>query len=191
MRIELRLSVWPACAQLFVCCFALHATTLQRMSLQRMAQAAQVIVRARCVSNHSLWDSGEIWTETTFTAEETWKAAPTQEVPGTFSVRLLGGTIGVLTSHVSGVPRFRPGEDVLVFLQPTTHGDFSVVGWMQGTFRIRRDPHSGEETVTQDTAAFATFDPQTRRFEATGIRNLSLSSFRQRVAAAVENGGAR
>ncbi|HTU35123.1 MAG TPA: hypothetical protein VMF66_15075 [Candidatus Acidoferrum sp.] len=188
---ELRVSVWSACAQLFVCCFVLHATTLQRMSLQRMIQAAQVIVRARCVSNHSLWDSGEIWTDTTFTAEEAWKGTPAKEVRGTFNTRLLGGTIGALTSHVSGVPRFRPGEDVLIFLQPTSHGDLSVVGWMQGTFRIRRDSHNGKETVTQDTAAFDTFDPQTRRFEATGIRNMSLSLFRQQVATAVAHGGAQ
>ena len=99
--------------------------------------------------------------------------------------------MGQLTSHVAGVPRFQPGEEVVLFLQPTSRGDLSVASWQQGTFRVRREPLSGAETVTQDTAAFATFNPQTRRFEATGVRNQSLTSFRQQVEAAVANGGAQ
>jgi len=189
MKVSLKLRVCLLSAQLLICCRAVRATTLERMPLARMVQAAQVIVRARCVSNSTAWDAGEIWTHTTFKVEEAWKSPSGSQLPGTIAVRLLGGTVGALTSHVSGVPRFRPGEDVLIFLEPTSRGDFSVAGWAQGTFRIRRDPRSGERTVTQDTAAFATFNPRSRRFEATGIRNLPLETLREQVESAIARNG--
>jgi hypothetical protein len=162
---------------------AASGTTLARMTLAEMAQAAPVVVRARCLTNSVRWDAGEIWTFTDFNVEEVWKGA----APARITVRLLGGRDGSITSRVSGIPRFHAGEDVVLFLEPTPRGDFSVVSWEQGTFRIRRDLAGGRETATQDTASFATFDPATRRFEATGIRNLPLENFRARVDAALQN----
>jgi len=168
-------------AALLACCFAAGATTLEKMTLARMSHAADVIVRAGCVSNSTVWDAGKIWTITTFEAIDAWKGAP----PETITVWLLGGTLGNLKSSVSGVPWFRVGEEVVLFLEPNPRGDYSVVSWVQGTFRIRVDASSGEETVTQDTAAFATIDPQTRRFEPSGIRSLPLAAFRACVQAAL------
>jgi hypothetical protein len=166
---------------------AATGTTLARMSLAQMSQAAQAIVRARCLGSATGWDAGEIWTLTSFEVDEVWRGSP----PARITVRLLGGRIGNLTSSVSGVPRFRSGEDVILFLERTPRGDFSVVSWEQGTFRISREVATGRESVTQDTASFATFDPATRRFEATGARNLPLEIFRARVKAALraEGGG--
>ncbi len=182
-------------ARKVLCCAALllaiggtaEATTLARMSVEQMSQVAQVIVRARCVENTTLWDAGEIWTLTSFEVEDVWRGSP----PARITVRLLGGRVGNLTSNVSGVPRFRPGEEVVLFLERTRRGDFSVVSWEQGTFRISREIASGRNNVTQDTASFATFDPATRRFEARGIRNTPLEAFRARVEAALraEAGG--
>lgn len=159
------------------------ATTLARMSVAQMAQAAPVIVRARCLGNSTGWDAGEIWTLTSFEVEEVWRGA----APARITVRLLGGRAGNITSSVSGIPRFRPGEDVVLFLEPTARGDFSVVSWEQGTFRIRRDAAAGRESVTQDTASFATFDPATRRFEVSGICGLPLEIFRAQVDAALQS----
>lgn len=161
------------------------ATTLERMSLARMAQTAQAIVRARCTGNFTAWDAGEIWTFTAFAVEDAWKGEAALGSEPQLTVRLLGGSVGNLTSTVSGVPRFRAGEEVVLFLEPTVRGDFSVVSWVQGTFRIRREARSGGEIVTQDTAAFDTYDPATRQFEAAGIRNLPVAALRERVQAAL------
>lgn len=166
---------------------AARATTIQRMSLAKMAQAAPAIVRALCTGNSVAWDAGEIWTFTSFTVEETWRG----ETPARITVRLLGGSMGEITSHVSGVPRFRPGEDVVLFLQPTQRADFSVVSWEQGTFRIRGGPDGSGELVTQDTASFATFDPASRRFKVGGIHDMPLENFRARVQAAVRQAEGR
>lgn len=161
-----------------------RATTLERMSLAKMAQIAPLIVRARCVANSTAWDAGEIWTFTNFAIEETWKGAP----PGAaaqITVRLLGGSVANLTSTVSGVPRFQPGEEVILFLEPTSRGDFSIVSWVQGTFRIRREPRSGAEIVVQDTAAFDAFNPGTHRFEFPRARNLSVADLNSQVRSAI------
>lgn len=187
MRMRLGRRFFGFCAGLLICCALVSGTTLERMPLERMTRVAQVILRARCVSNLTRWDGGEIWTFTTFEVAETWKGAATEQV----TVRLLGGTVGSLTSTVSGVPRFRTGEEVILFLEPTARGDFTVVSWQQGTFRVGRDPRSGAEIVTQDTAAFETFDAQTRQFKATGIRDIPLEAFRARVQAAVAEAARR
>ena len=160
------------------------ATTLERMSIAKMTQHAQLIVRAQCVANSVAWDGGEIWTFTTFDVEDSWKGAPTAAARQV-TVRLLGGSVGILTSTVSGVPRFHPGEEVILFLQPTPRGDFSIVSWVQGAFRIHRDTRSGAEIVVQDTAAFDTYDPATRQFDAEGIRNLPVAALRLRVQSAL------
>ena len=179
-----RLGLAASCAwMVFAMAGAAAGTTLARMTIAEMAQAAPVIVRARCLTNSVRWDTGEIWTFTAFKGEEVWKGA----TPARVTVRLLGGRARNITPRVPGVPRFRAGEDVVLFLEHTARGDFSVVSWQQGTFRIRRGVAADRESVTQDTASFATFSPSTHRFEATGIRNLPLENFRARVDAALQS----
>ena len=168
-------------------CAAAPATTLMRMSIEKMAHTAEVVVRARCVSNATGWDAGEIWTTTTFQIEETWKGTP----PATIIVRLLGGRAGNLTATVDGVPRFQTGEVVVLFLERTARGEFSIVSWKQGTFRISLKQNTSEETVTQDTATFATWNPETRRFDANGIRGMQLDALRSQVSAALHRASGR
>jgi hypothetical protein len=159
-----------------------RATTLKRMSVADLSRAAYTVVRARSVANSTRWDAGEIWTFTTFDVEEIWKGS----APAQITVRLLGGQAGNFTSTVSGVPRFAPGEELILFLERTSAQDFSIVSWMQGTFRIGRSRTTGEEIVTQDTAAFPVFDPASHSFETTAIRKMPVSAFHTLVIASVE-----
>lgn len=187
MRRQIRRKIGIAlCAALLVAicgASAARATTIERMSLEKMARTAKAIVRARCLGNSTNQEAGEIWTFTNFAVEQVWRGSAQAQI----TVRLLGGRMGNLTSSVSGVPRFEAGEEVLLFLEPTPRGDFSVVSWEQGTFRVRRDPATGQESATQDTASFATFDPVTRRFETGGIRRAPLDELRARVDAALRS----
>ena len=181
-----RCLVFAFCSSLLLC-NAAAPTTLAHMSIAKLTKASRLIVRARCVENSSAWDAAEIWTFSTFEPSEIWKGSSGQRV----SVRLLGGRVGDLTSNVSGIPRFHAGEDVVLFLTPTARGDFSVVSWVQGTFRIHRDPRSGVETITQDSASFDTFDPSTKKFTPSGIREVPLDELRAQVAAASHQQGAQ
>jgi hypothetical protein len=173
-------------AALLVCPSA-SATTFARMSVAEMTHAAPLIVRAKCVANTVNWEEGEIWTFTEFAIQETWRGT----APAKIVVRLLGGRLGNITSTVSGVPRFHGGEEVVLFLQPSLRGNFSVISWQQGTFRIHRDQRTNEEAVTQDTAAFTTFDPSTRKFATNGFRRQPVREFRAQVEAALVRESAR
>jgi hypothetical protein len=157
------------------------------MSLAKISQTAKVIVRVRCLANETAWDVGEIWTFTSFETQETWKGS----APSRIVVRPLGGKLGNITSTVSGIPRFRLCEEVVLFLEPTARGDFSVLSWEQGTFRIGRNALTGEECVTQDTASIEVFDRATRSFAATGIRKMPLELFHEKVNAALSAGVGR
>jgi hypothetical protein len=155
------------------------ASTLEHMSIAKMVRLARVIVRATCVENSTRWQEGEIWTLSKFRTEEAWKGSASPE----FTVRLLGGTVGNISSTVSGIPHFHAAEEVVVFLEPTKFGDYSIESWMQGTFRIRRNSRTGEMHVTQDTANFSTFDPASRNFISTGIHGVNIESFRSEIVA--------
>jgi hypothetical protein len=179
MKIVLMLAAVQVCGAV-----GASATTLERMSVAKMTQAAELVVRAQCVANATGWDGGEIWTITSFAVEDSWKGAPS-DAAQQLTVRLLGGSVGNLSSTVSGVPHFRPGEEVILFLQATARGDYSIVSWVQGTFRIHRDARSGAEIVVQDTAAFDTYDRSTRQFDAEGIRNLPVAALGMRVQSAL------
>jgi hypothetical protein len=160
-----------------------HATTLARLSIEQMAAAADRVARVRYAASESHWENGAIWTVTTFAVVESMKGS----LPPQVKVRLPGGRVGHLTASVDGTPKFSPGDDVIVFLEQTPAGEYSVTGWVEGTFRISRDLRSGRETVTQDSSAFAVFDSATRAFRTEGVRRMPVEQFRARVASAIEH----
>jgi hypothetical protein len=159
------------------------ATTFMRMSLEQLVSAAPLIVRARCQGSMVSAERGEIRTITSFEVREVWKGS----APAVLRVRLLGGRTAQLTSHVEGVPQFRPGEDVVLFLEPKRNGSYSVLSWAQGTFRIHRTGANAREVVTQDSAAFAPAEllhnRAAQKVPIEPVRNMPLEAFRARVAA--------
>jgi hypothetical protein len=176
-RIRIILSLLPAL--LFLP--ALRATTLARLSLDQLAAGSDAVARVRCTSVESRWENGSIWTVATVEVVETMKG----QLPGEIAVRLPGGRVGHLIATVEGTPKFNPGNEAVVFLQQSRAGGFTLAGWVEGTFRISRDPRTGGETVTQDSSAFAVFDAATHTFRTEGVRRMPIEEFRARIAAAV------
>jgi hypothetical protein len=177
-------------AALLCAATSVHATTLERLSLDQLAAAADATARVRCSSAQSRWENGQIWTVTSFDVLETMKGT----LPARITVRLPGGRVGHFTAIVDGTPKFNAAEEVVVFLEripgglkvePAPGGGFSVAAWVEGTFRIRHDPRTGIETVTQDSSNFAVFDTATRTFHTEGIRRMPMQQFRERVATAL------
>lgn len=162
----------------------LPATTLARLSLDELAAASDAVARVRCASTESRWESGTIWTLTTFDVVETLKGNLLAKI----EIRLPGGRVGHLTAAVDGTPKFTPGAEAIVFLEKSRAGGFTVAGWVEGTFRISRDPQTRAEIVTQDSSAFAVFNPTTRSFHTEGIRRMPMEEFHSRVVAAIARG---
>jgi hypothetical protein len=72
--------------------------------------------------------------------------------PETVTLKHRGGTFGDLTIHISGMPRFTPGEEVLLFLEDDPEGEkdmYYTVGMIQGLFRIETDPDTGVKSAVQ------------------------------------------
>ncbi|MHB8525375.1 MAG: hypothetical protein ACYDD2_04365 [Candidatus Acidiferrales bacterium] len=175
----------------FVIAFALllsplaESTTLEQLSLAQLTASATTIVHAECTGNQTLWHGGEIWTVTTFRVLENWEG----NSPRKINVWMIGGRVGPVSSYVPGAPRFRIGEEAVLFLEPARSGDLSITAWGEGTFRTRRDPRTGEMLVTQDTAITPNFDPSSQKFYATGIRDWPLAKLKARVIAAENSHG--
>jgi len=159
-----------------------NATTLARLRFEELARQATAVARVRCVGAESKWQDGEIWTETQFEVEDQSKGA----LPGLITVRMLGGVVGPVRSHVEGVPAFRAGEEAYLFLWARGGEPYRVLGWTQGTFRIARDAHTGAETVAQDSAVAPLFDPRARQFRHGAIRNLPLAIFQLKLRKALQ-----
>jgi hypothetical protein len=159
----------------------LNATTFIRVSPERLASVSTLVVRARCVGSAVQVRGGEIWTITSFEVRETWKGG----APAVIRTRLLGGRTAQLTSQVAGVPRFRAGEEVVMFLAPIRGGEYSIVSWAQGTFRIHRDPATSGLVVTQDTASYNDPNSLSMVFEGRAVRNLPLEEFHRRIEMAL------
>jgi hypothetical protein len=154
-------------AALALLAVAASATTLSRLKLEDLAQESTAVARMRCLGATSQWEQGEIWTETSFEVLQREKGT----LPAVVTVRLLGGGVGHLYSHVDEVPAFRAGEEVYLFLW-AREGE---------PYQVARNPQSGLEMVTQDSASAAIFDPQTRAFRRGGIRNLPVAIFREKL----------
>jgi hypothetical protein len=167
---------------ILVLAVASGATTLTRLSFNELARQATAIVRVRCLHAESVWKDGEIWTRSEFAVVETNKGT----TPRILDVEMPGGSIGHLHARVEEVPRFVSGEELYLFLW-ATGGSYRVLGWSQGTFRIRKDRRTGAEGVTQDSSAEAIFDPASRQFRRGGVRNLSIAAFELKLQRALEN----
>jgi hypothetical protein len=168
-------------AILALCAIVANATTLVRLDFDRLVGESVAIARVRCLGSESRWDHGELWTETRFAVIEREKGL----LPSVLKVRMLGGSDGALHSHVDGVPTFRAGEEVYLFLWGTNTETYRVLGWSQGAFRIARNKSTGAESVTQDSAADSVFNAKTREFRREGLRNMPVAAFQAKLRQAI------
>ena len=123
-----------------------RATLILALDLRALVCRADRIAVVDVISVQSFWNAGHerILSTVELSVVERWKGeAP---VGARLTVVQPGGTVGEVTTTVSGMPRFTPGERMLIFLHgPTDRG--TVVGLTQGKRTLRRDPGSGRWMV--------------------------------------------
>ena len=154
-----------------------RATTLVRLPFYKLVANSSAIARVRCVASVTRFESGEVWTDTVFEVVQHDKGF----LPSRIVVRTPGGRYQQIRSHVDGVPEFRPGEEAFLFLTGHPGAQFRIVGWTQGTFRIRTNTQTGLETVTQDSADVPVFDPQQNKFTKMGVKDLRVGIFLEKM----------
>ncbi len=132
-----------------------RATTVRGMDIAELAKSSALIIQGTVVSNEVVSDAGangpvNVRTVTTIVVDQTFKGrrADTIKVVG------LGGEVAGLRFNWPGVPRFKQGEEAILFLQRTPAGgtllpglqagDLTVVGLEQGRLSIVEDQARGK-----------------------------------------------
>lgn len=123
------------------------ATQVIQRTPKELAQDSQLVVDGKVASVRSYWneDGSKIFTEAVVTVAATHKGGATQ------SVRVVqpGGVVGITRMTAHGALQWKPGEEVLLFLEPSLPGAFQVAGFSQGKFLIERDASTGKAFVKQ------------------------------------------
>jgi hypothetical protein len=124
-----------------------QATSIVYRTPQEMGEQSSLVVQGKVAGVRSFWNEGrtKILTETLVDVDEAFKGSN----PGLVRVVQLGGTVGTVKVTVAGALRWKPGEEVLLFLEAGAAGAYQVSGFSQGKFRIERDPETGEAFVSR------------------------------------------
>jgi len=115
------------------------ATTVQKFTMQELSKKSDAIVMAKVEDQSSRQDAGnkEIYTYITLSVLESVKGAKGEK---TMTIRQLGGSVGNLISVVPGMPNFKNGEEVVLFLSAKDREGYPwVMGLQQGKYSIVTD----------------------------------------------------
>jgi hypothetical protein len=156
---------------------ALYAATLERLTVEQMAQQATAVVRGTVGEGRTARFGALVYTLHRFEAIEQWKGAPT----GVLEVAVPGGTLGGVTYSFAGTPELRAGDEYVLFLWTGPSGRTQIVGLSQGVFRVLR--RSGGPIVTRPEAEDSVFAG-----EAGGRRSQALQTTLDQLAAMVRAG---
>ena len=110
-----------------------YATSVERLALDDLVKKADKIVVGRVSSSRTYWsDNGKlILTNYTIEVDENIKGQPSRTV----ELTTIGGRIGTLELHVSGMPSFEKGENAVIFAEQSGAYE-TVVGLGQGKFTV-------------------------------------------------------
>jgi hypothetical protein len=129
---------------------SLHATTVEPPAFDELVNRSDAVVRARVVHVETeLRRRGEhdlVYTLVTLEVGEVIAG----EAPRRLVLSMLGGEHEGLMMRVAGVPRFRVGEEDILFIQGNGTHYHPLYAAMYGRYPVRRDKGSGREYVTRN-----------------------------------------
>lgn len=109
------------------------ATLSRAISFDDKVHNAQSIVLGTAIRSESRWDESHRWilTYTTFRIEKSLKGFPAQEI----TIVTPGGTVEGIHQETIGVPRFRNGEERVIFVRNSQAGP-TVLYFEQGAYDV-------------------------------------------------------
>jgi hypothetical protein len=134
---------------------SVRATTVIPPTFDQLVSDAEVIFEGTVTDTRSEW-SGQgtervIVTYVTFKIDDSMKGAP----GGSYTIRMLGGTVDGETAEVADAPRFKTGDRDILFVEHNGNQFVPLVGIMHGRFHVQTDA-AGRETVAKDDGASLT-----------------------------------
>lgn len=161
-----------------------QATTVIPPDFDELVAQAEIIFQGVVTESRSQF-VGEgaqrhIVTYVTFKVDDVVKGTP----GGSYTIRMLGGTVGDETMEVTDTPKFKIGDRDILFVEKNGTQFVPLVGIMHGRFRVKREAATGREVVaTSEGAALssvAKLGTQERQSEA-GEKALSVADFKAAV----------
>jgi hypothetical protein len=149
------------------------ATTMVRLDTPALARGSHDIVVGHITGTSVRWnaDRTSVLTEVRVRVDRRLKGAPADEL-------LLvqpGGELDGFRYSIEGAPRFRAGEDALLFVWRDPAGRATVNGLAQGKFDIRPDPATGARTVRRPLPGLGFSDARSLRALAAGASEPTIT----------------
>lgn len=161
------------------------ATTVQKFTVSDLAKKSESIVLARVEDETARMEPGskEIYTYVTLRVLEGVKGSKKSDnakkpnAEELVTIRQLGGSVGNLISIVPGMPTFRKGEEVVVFLSAKDRDGYPwVMGLQQGKYTVTTD-EQGFKQVRNELDGLTTMNQDGTKVEAHSVTKQPLASF--------------
>jgi hypothetical protein len=168
---------------------ALQATTVIAPTFDELVARSQAVFVGQTVDVRSQWvstSSGRaIITVVTFKVIRTLKG----ELGAQTQLEFLGGTVGEYRMEVVGMPKFRVGDEDVLFVDDRGRPVSPVVGFMHGRFRVLEEPGTGRQSVArynfEPLASVSDIGAAAPPARVASAKALSLAAFEGEIARAV------
>ena len=126
---------------------AVTATTVIPPTFDQLVKQAEFIFQGTVTDTRSVWE-GEggqrhIETYVTFKVDDNVKG----DAGASYTIQILGGTVGDQTMEVSDAPKFRIGDRDILFVEHNYDQFVPLVGIDHGRFHIQHDDTTGRDIV--------------------------------------------
>src|SRR6266481_3332522 len=123
------------------------ATIVVPPTFEQLVQQAELIFQGTVTDVRSVWE-GEgaqrhIDTYVTFQIGEYVKG----NSGASYTIRLLGGTVGDETMEVTDTPKFKIGDRDILFVEHNNEQFVPLVGINNGRFHVQRDEQTGRDVI--------------------------------------------
>lgn len=123
------------------------ATTVIPPTFEQLVKQAEVIFQGTVTDVKSVWEGQgaqrHIDTYVTFQVSDKVKG----DAGSSYTIRMLGGTVGDETMLITDTPKFHIGEREILFVEHNYDQFVPLVGINNGHFRVQRDDESGRDII--------------------------------------------
>src|SRR6266404_6786688 len=124
------------------------ATIVVPPTFEQLVQQAELIFQGTVTDVRSVWE-GEgaqrhIDTYVRFQIDESVKGNATSS----YTIRMLGGTVGDETMEVTDSPKFTVGDREILFVEHNNEQFVPFVGINHGHFRVQHEEQTGRDIIT-------------------------------------------
>lgn len=163
---------------------ALHASTLQQLSLDDMIRQSTAIVRGKTQLGYSAFRGPLIYTHYTLQVTEILKGSPGKQL----DMVVPGGVSNARRQSFAGAPTLSNGQDYVLFLWTSKTGLTQVIGLSQGLFRVTTNA-SGQLMVMRSASTELMLNAAGQPVQDSDFQML-LTDLRARIQS-VLSGGAK